>query len=96
MSGAGAAHEFLVLHGLSDQRKDAAHVLFERPPDVLVFVGVNHRADALAAEEFGEERLVDVAVEQVHALDALAAGARGGFEFEFEAGARRRFFSRCF
>ena len=53
-------------------------------PDVLVFVGMDHRADAVAAEEFGEERLVDVAVEQVDARHALAAGARGGFELEGE------------
>ena len=39
---------------------------------------------ALAAEEFGEQRLVGVAVEQVDARDALAAGARGGVQLEAE------------
>ena len=81
---ARAVDEFLVLHGLADERHDAAHVRFLRAADVLVFVGMDHRADALAAEEFGEQRLVGVAVEQVDARHALAAGAGGGFELEAE------------
>ena len=78
--GARALHEFGVLDGRADEDEQRAHVLFEHAPDLLVVVAVDHRAHALGAEHLGKQRLVHVAVQQVDARDAVAAGACAVFE----------------
>ena len=79
-----AIHQFLVLYGLADERHDAPHIALLRAADVLILIGVDHRPDAIAAEEFGKQRLVRMPVEQVHARHPLAASTRGSFELETE------------
>ncbi len=61
--------------------RDGADVLLHGAADGLVLVGVDHRADALAGEDLGQERLVDPAVDEVGAADAMLAGADAMLEF---------------
>lgn len=83
---AGAPDQFLVFDGLADERKDGADIFFENAADLLVFVGIDHGADALVAEDFGQESFVDGAVQEVDAGHAEAAGAGGVRKFRREAG----------
>lgn len=78
---AGAADEFFVANGLSDEGHDRADILFEDAADLLVLIRVDHGSEAFVAEDFGEEGLVDSAVEEVDARQSLCAGPRGAFEF---------------
>ena len=43
---------------------------FLRRPNLLVFVGVNQRADALVGKYFGQQALIVAAVDDMHALHA--------------------------
>ena len=70
-----ALDDFLLLDRFLDEIADGLHVLLHGAPDGLVFVGVDHRADAFAGKNLGEQRLVDPAVDDVDAADAVAAGA---------------------
>ena len=63
MSSAGPLDDFLLLDRLADQVANGPDVLFQGAPHGLVFVGVDHRADAFVGENFGEQRLVDPAVD---------------------------------
>ena len=76
-----ALDDFLLLDRFADEIADGADVLLQGAPDGLVFVGVDHGADAFVGEDFGEERLVDPAVDDVDPADAVAAGADAVFEF---------------
>ena len=71
---ARAADEFLVLHGLTDERDHRADILFEDAPDLLILVRVNHGSDALVAEDLAEQAFVHAAIQQVSAGNALTAG----------------------
>ena len=55
------------------------------PANLLVFVRVDHGSDAVVAEDLGKERFIDIAVEEVGAGYALAAGPRGMLELRGEA-----------
>lgn len=80
--GARAPDELFVFDGLADEGHDPADVAFLSAADLLVVVGVNHRPDPLIAENLPEQRIVPVAVQQMHPGNAFAARARGPVEFE--------------
>ena len=62
--------------GLLGQNLDRANVFFLRGPDLLIFVRVDQRADAVVGKNLREQALVHAAVDDV---DARHAGfARGG------------------
>ena len=84
--GARAADEFLVLHGLPDERDHRADILFEDAPDLLILVRVNHGPDALVAEDLAEQALVHAAVQQVCAGNALTAGLGPVLELREKSG----------
>ena len=50
---------------------------FMRPPDLLVFVGINQRADAFVGKHFRQQRLIHPAVDDVDPRHAGLAGGGG-------------------
>lgn len=79
--GFGAFDEFLAIDGLADEHHEGAGIFFEDATDLLILVGVDHRADAFVAEDFAEESFVLASVEEMNASDTVAAGAACVFEF---------------
>ena len=73
-----AADEFLGVDGGLGDLEDGGDVLLLGAADLLVFVGVDHGADAFVGEHLGQQSLVLLAVDDVHAGDAVAAGGGGG------------------
>ena len=72
--GARAADEFFVVNGLADEGHDGVNIFFEDAADLLVFVGINHGADAVVTEYLIEEGFVNGSVKDMDARDALDAG----------------------
>ncbi len=72
-----ALHEFIGFNGLFGEQLDRAHVLFLGGADLLVFVGVNERADAVVGKNLGEQAFVHLAVDDVDARHAGFAGGGG-------------------
>ena len=70
-----AFHQFLGLDRLLRQQLDRPNVLFHRAADLLVFVGVNQRADAFVGKHLRQQTFVHLAVDDVDARNAgLARG----------------------
>ena len=72
---AGALHELVGFGPLLGQQLDRAHVLLLGRADLLVLVRVNQRAEALVRKHFGEQPLVQRAVDDVNALHAALPAA---------------------
>jgi len=70
---------------LRGELEDLADVLLQCAANLLVFVGVNKRADAFVGENLGEQTFVNPAVDNVDALDASLARGRSvdGFGTDF-------------
>ncbi len=50
-----ALDDLLLLHRFADEVANGADILLHRAPHGLVFVGVDHRADAFVGEDLGEQ-----------------------------------------
>ncbi len=72
-----ALDQFLRFDRFFRQQLNRPHVLFHRAADLLVFVGVNQRADAFVGKHLGEQALVHAAVDDVDARHAGLAGGDG-------------------
>jgi hypothetical protein len=79
--GAGAFDEFVGFDALSGEHLDGAHVLFLGRADLLIFVGVDERADAFVGKDFGQQAFIHLAVDDVNALDARETGGGGVLRF---------------
>src|SRR6185437_12358994 len=69
--------EFLRLHGLLGQHLNRANILLFGRTNLLVFVGVDERADAFVGKNLGEQTFIDASVDDVNPLDSLLAGGGG-------------------
>ncbi len=72
---ARAADEDALLLERPDDLQDAADVVDRRAAQVRERRRGDHRPDAVAREELEQQRAVDVAADEVRALDAVVAGA---------------------
>ena len=76
-----ALDQFVRLDRRLGQHLDGPDVLFLRRPDLLVFVRVNERADAVIGKDFREQAFVHLAVDDVDARNSSQAGERGVLRF---------------
>ena len=73
----GALDQFIRFDRRLGQQLNRPDILFLRGPDLLVFVRVNERADAVVGKYFREQALVHPAIDDVNARNAGLAGGGG-------------------
>ena len=75
--GARASQQFLLGHRSTGHRKKGCHILFLCRSDLLVFVGIDERANPFVGEDLGQKTLIDAPVDNVGSGNMPATGFCG-------------------